>query len=215
MQCKDAKRKLRAAQRQERTKDRQKTYNEIMKANSSDQKLFFKLINRQRSTTSQADVILKNGSLLTDDDDIRDAWRDYFHKLGTPDPNPQFDDSYLKQVEADIDVITQLNENSCEGSPVPITTEEVNQAIKQLNNGKAADDHGIQAEHIKKAGTALHGPLAHLYEICLSGYTFRHALMSHADIFDIDRGHIFRKHRHKNNKKVAVIYEKTVKNGRY
>ena len=35
--------------------------------------------------------------------------------------------------------------------------------------------------------------------------------MSHADILDIDRGHIFRKHRHKNNKKVAVIYEKTVK----
>ena len=48
--------------------------------------------------------------------------------------------------------------------------------------------------------------------VCLSGYTFRHALMSHADILDIDRGHIFRKHRHKSNKKVAVIYEKTVKN---
>ena len=47
--------------------------------------------------------------------------------------------------------------------------------------------------------------------VCLSGYTFRHALMSHADILDIGRGHIFRKHRHKNNKKVAVIYEKTVK----
>ena len=30
--------------------------------------------------------------------------------------------------------------------------------------------------------------------------------MSHADILDIDRGHIFRKHRHKNNKKVAVIW---------
>ena len=37
-------------------------------------------------------------------------------------------------------------------------------------------------------------------------------LISHADILDIDRGHIFWKHRHKNNKKVAVIYEKTVKN---
>ena len=36
--------------------------------------------------------------------------------------------------------------------------------------------------------------------------------MSHADILDSDRGHIFRKHRHKNNKKIAVIYEKMVKN---
>ena len=34
--------------------------------------------------------------------------------------------------------------------------------------------------------------------------------MSHADILDSDRGHVFRKH--KNNKKVAVIYEKMVKN---
>ena len=48
--------------------------------------------------------------------------------------------------------------------------------------------------------------------VCLSGYTFRHALMSHADILDSDRGHNFRKHRHKNNKKIAVIYEKMVKN---
>ena len=36
--------------------------------------------------------------------------------------------------------------------------------------------------------------------------------MSHTDILDIDREHILRKHRRKNNKKVAVIYEKTVKN---
>ena len=48
--------------------------------------------------------------------------------------------------------------------------------------------------------------------VCLSGYTFRHALMSHTDILDIDRGHNFRKHRYKNNKKVAVVYEKRVKN---
>ena len=48
--------------------------------------------------------------------------------------------------------------------------------------------------------------------VCLSGYTLRHALMSHVDILDIDRGHIFMKHRHENNKNVAVIYEKTVKN---
>ena len=47
--------------------------------------------------------------------------------------------------------------------------------------------------------------------VCLSGYTFRHALMSHTDILDSDWGHNFRKHRHKNNKKVAVVYEKTVK----
>ena len=48
--------------------------------------------------------------------------------------------------------------------------------------------------------------------VCLSGYTFRHALISHAEILDSDRGHIFRKYRRKNNKKVTLIFEKTVKN---
>ena len=36
---------------------------------------------------------------------------------------------------------------------------------------------------------------------------FHHTLKSHADILVIDRGHIFRKYRHKNNQKVTLIYE--------
>ena len=48
--------------------------------------------------------------------------------------------------------------------------------------------------------------------MCLSGYTFRHALTSYADILDSDQGHTFRKYRHKNNKKVTLIYQKMVKN---
>ena len=51
---------------------------------------------------------------------------------------------------------------------MPITTEEVNQAIKKLNNGKAADGHGVQAEHIKKAGSILFGPLAHLFNLIIA-----------------------------------------------
>ena len=48
--------------------------------------------------------------------------------------------------------------------------------------------------------------------VCLSGYAFRRALTNHAEILHSDRGHIFRKYRHKNNKKVSLLYEKTVKN---
>ena len=48
--------------------------------------------------------------------------------------------------------------------------------------------------------------------VCLSGYTFHSTLISHAEILDSNRGHIFRKYRRKNNKKVSLIYEKTVKN---
>ena len=53
--------------------------------------------------------------------------------------------------------------------------------------------------------------------VCLSSYynTFRRALIDHAEILDSDQGHIFRKYRRKNNKKVSLIYEKTVKTARY
>ena len=46
--------------------------------------------------------------------------------------------------------------------------------------------------------------------VCLSGYAFRRALISHAEILNTDPGHIFRKNRRKNNKKVTLIYEKIV-----
>ena len=41
---------------------------------------------------------------------------------------------------------------------------------------------------------------------------FHHVLTSPADILDSGWGHIFKKYRHKNNKKVTHIYAKTVKN---
>ena len=50
--------------------------------------------------------------------------------------------------------------------------------------------------------------------VCLSGYMFRHALTSHADIIDSDWEHIFKKYRHKTNKNFTLIYEKIVKNQR-
>ena len=42
-------------------------------------------------------------------------------------------------------------------------------------------------------------------------YISPYALTPHTDILDSESGHIFWKYRHKNNKKVTLIYEKTVK----
>ena len=50
--------------------------------------------------------------------------------------------------------------------------------------------------------------------VCLSGYKFRHALISHADILDIDREHSFRKLRHKNNKKITLYLRENCKKKR-
>ena len=46
--------------------------------------------------------------------------------------------------------------------------------------------------------------------LCLSGYTFRHALTSHVDILDSDRGYscIFRNRQKITKKSLKIIYEK-------
>ena len=51
--------------------------------------------------------------------------------------------------------------------------------------------------------------------ICLSGYAFRRALISHSEILESDREHIFRKYRRKNNKKVSLTTGKRQKTVRY
>ena len=51
--------------------------------------------------------------------------------------------------------------------------------------------------------------------VCLSGYTFRHAWISHADILDIDRGHILGSIGIKITKKLLLFTRKRLKTGRY
>ena len=52
----------------------------------SNEKLFWKLIKSQRSS-SQMSAFLVNGNLLTDKSAIRDMWADHFEALGTPSEN--------------------------------------------------------------------------------------------------------------------------------
>jgi radical SAM protein with 4Fe4S-binding SPASM domain len=49
----------------------------------------------------------------------------------------------------------------------PATEAEVKQAIRKLNNGKAADENGIQAEHFKFANAEL------ATEICLDACSIK------------------------------------------
>ena len=52
-------------------------------AAESNEKLFWKLIKSQRSS-SQTGAFVVNGELLTDENKIRDMWTDHFEALGSP-----------------------------------------------------------------------------------------------------------------------------------
>ena len=54
----------------------------LCNAAESNEKLFWKLIKSQRSS-SQMSAFVVNGELLTDENKIRDMWADHFEALGS------------------------------------------------------------------------------------------------------------------------------------
>ena len=66
-------------------------------AAESNEKLFWKLVKSQRSS-SQMSAFLVNGDLLTDKKAIRAMWADHFEALGTPSEIATFDKGFFTKV---------------------------------------------------------------------------------------------------------------------
>ena len=72
----------------------------LCNAAESNEKLFWKLIKSQRSS-SQMSAFVVNGELLTDKNKIRDMWADHFEALGSPSEIETFDKDFsIKSVIA-------------------------------------------------------------------------------------------------------------------
>ena len=69
----------------------------LCSAPDSDEKSFWKLLKRQRSS-SQISEFLVDGKLITEKNLIRKMWADHFEALGTPSSNMNFDDNFVARV---------------------------------------------------------------------------------------------------------------------
>ena len=67
----------------------------------SNEKLFWKLIKSQRSS-SQMSAFLVHGNLLTDKSAIRDMWADHFEAFGAPSENSNFDNDFFSRVTCSV-----------------------------------------------------------------------------------------------------------------
>ena len=166
---KEAKKNLRKAQRQDHAKERIKLYDDIMMAEQHDRKLFYKLIRRQRSSSADTKEMRINGSMVSDDDNIRNSWATYFINLGQPLRSPLFDYSHKNLIDADFGTLQVLVKDLPDTFPSFVTSDDVRKAIQKLNSKKAADKVGIQAEHIKHAGEHILVPLSMLFSEILEG----------------------------------------------
>ena len=105
--------------------------------------------------------------MVTKQEDILEAWAEYFQKLGAPLESDHFNAEYKHQVEEDVTML----ESHCAAKPAkfhPITSDEVLKAVSKLNKGKASDPTSISAEHIIYSAPITTSPLVELFNAILS-----------------------------------------------
>ena len=124
-----ARRHIRQTVRQQSYLHTEDKYQEIMQAKMEDTKLFYRLVNKQRSCIKTAtDVLHYDGKSFFSSVDVTGAFSEHCQQLATPSNNPPFDVEYENQVTFDrllIESIALQQEEIFE----PVTLNEVNNDI--------------------------------------------------------------------------------------
>ena len=127
-----------------------------MDAEKEDQRLFYKIVNKQRKTPQQAtNALVMEGFELTTPDEILGGWKLHFQKLATPDNNITSLDSNLKEQTILNDILIQQVCSDINEPVIPVSHEEVKCAFNHLKKNKAPDAYGITSEHIQLAQETL------------------------------------------------------------
>ena len=123
-----------------------------MDADSSNRKLFYSLLNRQRREgRTSLDRLVVDDVHLTTDEANREELASYFEKLATPKDKDHYNTVYKQQVNFDFELICDICSKLHDSPPV-VTEAEVEQIIKTLKNNKASDGCGLAAEHLNYGG---------------------------------------------------------------
>ena len=147
---KKTRRLLRKAQNIEVALKREQDHQSIMMAHKHDYRTFFRLIQKQRQTRKEVPIELEvNGRTYSDT--LLEPWTEHFSSLASPSHDQYFNEDFTTQVDADVKAI-QLMCDRINWQHIPITANEVGQAIRQLKNKKAKDEEGIVAENLKLGG---------------------------------------------------------------
>ena len=125
-------------------------------AAETDEKLFWKLLKGQRSS-SQVSAFLVNGAFITEEHDNRDMLADHFEASGTPTASLNFDNEFANSISTHIKNIFQNCINDPTGAlNEPLTYEEVAGVCSSLKPGVY--------EHVGYAGPLLWGLLFYLHQ---------------------------------------------------
>ena len=140
---------LRRLCRIESARAREHTRQQILDAKSTDMKTFFRLVNKQRGKMKYCvNELSVNGTVYKSENEILLAWKEHFGSLATPTDHQDFDEEYKQQVASEMSLPAQNPEDY-------VTEQQVDNALKSMNRGKAADIHGVTVEHLLHGGNSL------------------------------------------------------------
>ena len=152
MKKKLCKKKFRSCCRIEIAQKFIKNKEDIMQAKRYDNKLFYKLINKQRGSSSSVITDLTAGEqCFSGEENVIDGFKLHFQNLATKQNDNEYDNFY-NQVEYVYDIIGELTSLK---NIQPVTKCEMQKAIDSLNKGKAPDIYGLTVENILFGGSTI------------------------------------------------------------
>ena len=153
MEKKLCKKKFRSCCRIEIAQKFIKNKEDIMQAKRYDNTLFYKLINKQRGSSSSVITDLTVGEqCFSGEENVLDGFKLHFQNLATKQNDNEYDENFYNQVEYDYDIIGELTSLK---NIQPVTLCELQKAIDSLNKGKAPDIYGLTVENILFGGSTI------------------------------------------------------------
>ena len=160
------KKEFRRACRRTQAQSRENFFSKIMDTHAANDITFYKLIRSQRSSAGGSGTQLEiDGELITDREQVLQAWAKYFGQLSTPSANPKFCQEHAGIISEEVDRIARMEQDNT--TPPLVTPEDVEAAISKLNKGKATDPTGLTAEHLILGSPVLCDVLAELFNATL------------------------------------------------
>ncbi len=145
---KETRRKLRNVQRNVHSEKDTQDLERIADAHKTGSHEFHLLVKRRSQSVKvrNLEYLMVDGEKSETSEEICTAWKTHFSRLATPELRPS-ESPYYRDV-IDIEVICQSETYQ----HTPLETTDVTALIKALNRNKAADIHGLTAEHFIHAG---------------------------------------------------------------